>query len=303
MKSFVLSFLLSAVAFSSTSEAGQDNKPELRKPKNVTCAAEALQLLDYYRAMDMQALHQMKGDLDFVFSEYAKAVPAFVNDVNDLGSKLKFCWKKVRPGGESAKQYVHRLWRHHIFTAGRLKSDLSKVVVRFQAKINDNRSMLLVDLADMPFFDEEFATEVGFDKYNDESTARFNDHCNRLVAQNVSAEVITEIATEVVTAAVLKGAGILGAGTAGSFQTLGISLAVAVAADMAVNGYMEKRMDKKLTIMLQEISSALWDGNANADGIKSMMLNVLEEEWLTRRKLAAKALKKQNDRLLKQEVR
>ncbi len=281
--------------------SGKDSLPS--KPNNVTCAAEALQLLDYYRAMDLQALAQMKSDLDFVFEEYAKSVPAFVDDVNDLGSKLKFCWKKVRPGGESSKAYVRRLWRHHIFTPGKLKSDLQLVVARFQARINDNRSLLLIDLEDMPFFDEDFASETGFDEFQEKSTAEFNLHCNQLVAQNVSAEIITEVVTEIVAAAVFNGSALVGAGALGSVKTLGLSLAVAVAADMAVSGYMERRMDRKLTGMLQNIGNAIWDGDPKTAGMKKLMIEALEDEWLTRRKLAAKALKKQNDRLINQEVR
>jgi hypothetical protein len=173
------------------------------------------------------------------FVQAKRGAPAFADDALCFSSKWKLVWDYVPwTSHESSKRYLRDQFAAHVFSEADLKQTIERAIRGYLGDMGDVESEMLVNMRiDMkhlpPSALPELATpdqfEAAFKKAIEQAQSRVGDAATSDIETMIVAELATRITMQVLDAVAADLAvegGLLGAGGASGWETLGVGLVV-----------------------------------------------------------------------------
>jgi len=215
-----------------------------------------------------------KGEVKMraVFEQMRAQVPAFVEDINGLGTKCKTLCKGAadlwpyQQDRTRVQRMVEEKWKKHMITPEDVERRLTTILQEFMVELNAERNRMLVDVgsalrqvkADEVCLDDR--VRCAFDK-------EFETKLKGLLATSLKAEIASLVISEAAAVAivnvvsqVLVKVGILAAGGLSAPMTFGIGLVVGLIVDWIISNYAEAMMRENLVAELNKLERMVMDG-------------------------------------------
>lgn len=223
------------------------------------------------------------------------------------GSKLRLI-KDCVPftARDSNKRFLEDKFREHVFSAEDLEKAVRGVVAQFLREAADVESQMLVrirlDIADLPRNNlPELKTQdlfnARFEKEILDLQRKVGGQIGVDVAGIVATEIATQIAMKVLQTAITElgvEGGVLAAGAASSWTTLGVGLVTAIIADQILNWWLDPvgELNRKLASDLDRLNALIVEGSEEAPGLRAK----LQEYGRARSKLRYAAVSRMLER-------
>jgi len=244
--------------------------------------------------------------LDGFFSDSKKNTPAFARDALDWESKWNLI-KDFVPFTEGGKHenYIRERFEKHIFTPASVEQAVRQVVESYLREVKSIEGTMLVRIkADVSDFPAEYPIATldksRLEQIYGEAIQHAIDAAKNDAAAGASLEVVSIIVGEVLTQVAVElsvSAGILGAGAALSWETLGIGLVVGMIVDVIVSWVWDWWKDPKgelaakVNTKLDEIHRLIVEGSQKVVGLRVRLREVARERTRVRETAVISVLK------------
>lgn len=266
--------------------------------------------LNWAKRESDKCLNEQLAGLDQFFVAAKTGTPKFVDKALGWGGKWRCLLDKVPfIKGDRHRAFLAQAFQDHIFTGAQLERTLTLTVAGFVTKIEAIENQLLVkirqDAKDLP----NEVPAAAFDAVKlkaafDQALADANAKAGRQVHGEIAKEIVSMVTAEVLTQAAVKmstSAGILGAGAASSWATLGAGLVIGVAADQIVSSVWNRVADPKgklvkhVNAAIDNLQHRLVHGDGKVAGLRQHLQELARQRDVIRREVI-QALQKGGDK-------
>jgi hypothetical protein len=230
--------------------------------------------------------------VDRFFKDAKKRTRPFADKALGWGSKWRLVADYVPFTGEDRHEaFVRGKFEQHVFSASDLEHVIKQVVSSYIKHIESVEGQMLVriraDVADLP------SGYVMSEIDDSQVHASYQEAISSAVAASgsslrgdVATEVVSLITGEVLTQGAVRmgvSAGVLGAGAASSWTTLGIGFAVGVIVDQIITGVWDWYADPRgelafeLNAKLIELNHIIVDGSHDVTGLRDRLHDFARE--------------------------
>ena len=291
---------LSPSAISSPGLMSLSRPQSIRAPLFPGAAAMVAKELDRADAESRQAIEAQLPQLDQFFVRAAQGVPRFVDHVLGLESQWALVrdWLPGSQGGHHAR-HLRRAFHTEVFDPAELDRAVHQVVADTLQALQAIDDALLVrlrrDIDHLPTTAP--ITRRDRDRLLAATSATVDAalvQSHPAVAPLLAAEVAALVSSELATRAVLRRAaasGLVGALTASTPWSLGVSLVAGLAVDQAVSWAFDSWTDPRGTLIgrldrrLAELRRLVLIGTTQAPGLRPRLERLLRERAVARRTL------------------
>ena len=197
-----------------------------------------------------RAIDEHIETLDHFFTDSKKNTRAFADEAMSLASKWQLIVDHIpyTSGGRHEK-YIREKFEEFVFKPSQLEKAVKDVINGYIAQVQSIEGKMLVDLrTDVGDFPSEYPL-AQLDKQKvqtafDEALHRAMEATGKDLEAGVGTELVSILATEVLTQVAVRlgvSAGILGAGAASGWTTLGAGIAIGLIVDRIVSWVWDNR--------------------------------------------------------------
>ncbi len=239
-----------------------------------------------------RALGEQFADLHAFFSDARQNTRAFAADALGWSSKWRVVADHVPfTQGDRHEQFIRERFEMHLFRPDQVEAAIKRVVAGYFREIASIENAMLVriqtDMADFPALAPIAAIDPqAFEQRYREAVQHAISAARIDLASAASLEFVSLIVGEVLTQVAVElgvSAGILGVGTALSWQTLGIGAVVGIIVDALVswvwNWYADPagQLAARLNAKLADIERLIVEGSAQVTGLRSRLQALARE--------------------------
>lgn len=236
--------------------------------------------------------------LEAFFSDVKSHTPQFADAVLGFGSKWRFVADKMPfTRGDRHAEFLRTAFGEHLFTPDDLSRVIEQIVRNYADSLSAIENQMLVklraDLSDLPPAAlPQFADQATLSAAYQEALARTLDHIGADLKADVSQELVSLVAGEVLTQAAVRlgvSAGILGVGAGTSWATLGAGLVVGLIVDQLVSWIWDWWADPsgslaaELNAKLDQLHALIVNGDGASPGLKAALADFARRRGELRR--------------------
>ena len=264
--------------------------PVLKLPPKVVPSPDEIAKphLSWAEQQTLEKIDEHIKALDLFFSDAKKNTPDFAKEAMDFSSKYYLVQEYI-PFTRKGKheEYIRRLFEKHLLTSAKIEQTLKRVVESYLQEVKSIEGSMLVKIkADI----SEFPTEYPVADYDANRLEQIIDEALQPSIEASKSEIqqdlVSLVVCEVLEGAALilgRSAGIIGAGTTFSVETLGVTLVGALIIDAFISYVWDWWKDPKGELAFK-VNTKLDEANSLIkDKLKERMVEVANKRSVIRK--------------------